>query len=314
MADDSAPYSETDPLIDDRRARRQLKRMARRRRMLKLRNQGQQAMRRGVYFLPSMATLGNALCGFAAIYVCTLNPDNVGSDPWAKAMASASTLIATYLVLIAAVFDALDGRLARMTRATTDFGGQLDSLADVISFGCAPAFIALHLFKQHGPEDPPLFLSRLVFAIGLLYVACAAIRLARFNVMNEHGAQHHQSFQGLPSPGAGLCVVAWVMLSQELLLRGWNVLSIVITSIVPVVMLACALLMVSNMYYPHLVNAFMQGRKSLTKVLIAVGIALAAVVEHRALFAIGATVFAFSAPVWWLWNRKAKPAEAASTP
>jgi len=287
----------------DARARRELRRMARRRRILKLRKQGQTAMLRGVHFLPSMATLGNALCGFGAIYVCTLTRANVGTDPWAIAMASASMLIATYLVLIAAVFDALDGRLARITRSTTDFGGQLDSLADVISFGCAPAFIALHMFKDFGPQELPLSVSRAVFAVGLLYVACAAIRLARFNVMNEHGAQSHQSFQGLPSPGAGLCVISLVMLQQDFVLRGWTTLSTLVASIVPFVMLACALLMVSNMFYPHLVNAFMRGRKSLAKVLAAVVVLLAVFVEHRALFALAACVFAFSAPVWWGWNR-----------
>src|SRR5205085_3796266 len=97
---------------------------------------------------------------------------------------------AAYLIFVAMIFDALDGRLARFTRHTTDFGGQLDSLADTVSFGAAPAFIALLLFKYEGPTLPFAF-SRLIWAVGALYFSCAAIRLARFNVSNEHGEQHH---------------------------------------------------------------------------------------------------------------------------
>jgi len=100
-----------------------------------------------------------------------------------------------------------------------------------------------------------------------------------------------------------LCVISLVMLQQDFVLRGWTTLSTLVASIVPFVMLACALLMVSNMFYPHLVNAFMRGRKSLAKVLAAVVVLLAVFVEHRALFALAACVFAFSAPVWWGWNR-----------
>src|SRR4029078_11914812 len=99
------------------------------------------------------------------------------------------------------VFDALDGRLERFTRHTTDFGGQLDSLADVVSFGAAPAFHAPPVFKSNGPPAsvtaPTLLalqvfkvngptvsfiISRFIWAIGALYFSCAAIRLARFNV------------------------------------------------------------------------------------------------------------------------------------
>ena len=271
-------------------------------------------MLRGVHFLPSMATLGNALCGFAAIYVCTLSPQNMGDDPWAIALARNSTLIATYLILVAAVFDALDGRLARMTRSTTDFGGQLDSLADVISFGCAPAFIALVSFKHHGPQDLPLFISRAVFAIALLYVACAAIRLARFNVMNEHGDQSHQSFQGLPSPGAGLCVTMIAMAHQQLVMNNYSMLGVGVVSLLPLVMLACGLLMVSNMPYPHLVNAFLSGRKSLTKLLLALMLVLLLVVEHRLVFAVAGLVFAFSAPVWWAWKKWKGPGDVVLVP
>ena len=122
------------------------------------------------------------------------------------------------------VFDALDGRLARFTRHTTDFGGQLDSLADVISFGAAPAFLALQVFRTASGTTTPATCSRRsspgsIWAIGALYLSCAAIRLARFNVSNEHGEQHHFSFLGLPSPGAGGAVAALVLMQQDLLIQ-----------------------------------------------------------------------------------------------
>src|SRR5204862_1744278 len=150
----------------------------RRRRM---RRHGRRAYIRSVYFLPSMATLGNAVCGFAAMYVAALAAAAVGNspviqrDPWTQWWANHGFVAAAYLIFVAMVFDALDGRLARFARHTTDFGGQLDSLADVVSFGAAPAFIALQLFKSEGPTMPFVF-SRLIWAMGAVYFSCAAIR------------------------------------------------------------------------------------------------------------------------------------------
>ena len=191
----------------------QRRREHRRRRM---RRHGKRAYIRSVYLLPSMATLGNAVCGFAAIYVAALASSAIQSrDPWTNWWAQNGFVAAAYLIFLAMVFDALDGRLARFTRHTTDFGGQLDSLADVISFGAAPAFLALQVFKLHGPEVP-FVVSRLIWAIGALYFSCAAVRLARFNVSNEHGEQHHFSVLGLPSPGAGGAVVAFILMQQDL--------------------------------------------------------------------------------------------------
>jgi CDP-diacylglycerol--serine O-phosphatidyltransferase len=193
---------------DDRRKRgpqdRREHRELREHRRLRLRRRGRRAYIRSVYFLPSMATLGNAICGFGAIYLATM-PSSTSPDghPFTAA---------AYLIFLAMVFDALDGRLARFARHTTDFGGQLDSLADAISFGVAPAFLSILLFKAayviYHP-DIPAEITRFVWSIGALFMSCAALRLARFNVSNEHGEQHHFSFLGLPSPAAGGTVAAW---------------------------------------------------------------------------------------------------------
>jgi CDP-diacylglycerol--serine O-phosphatidyltransferase len=124
------------------RAEHNREREHRRRRM---RRHGRRVYIRSVHFLPSLATLGNAICGFGAMYIAAFDATNVGEDPWAIRFAASRFVVAAYLIFVAMVFDALDGRLARFARHTTDFGGQLDSLADVVSFGFAPAFIALVL-------------------------------------------------------------------------------------------------------------------------------------------------------------------------
>src|SRR5436190_24323973 len=147
----------------------------RRRRM---RRHGRRAYIRSVYFLPSLATLGNAVCGFGAMYVASLADTSIAiHDPWTRWWAQHAFMYSPYLIFLSMVFDALDGRLARFARHTTDFGGQLDSLADAVSFGAAPAFTALQLFHFEVP-NAPVVLSRLIWAIGALYFCCAAIRLA----------------------------------------------------------------------------------------------------------------------------------------
>src|SRR5207244_7247446 len=115
-------------------------------------------------------------CGFGAIYVAGLDPATAGADTLTIFFAFHRFTAAAYLIFLAMVFDALDGRLARFTRHTTDFGGQLDSLADVISFGVAPPFLALQVFK-HSMQMQHLMLapvvSRLIWAAGAMYMACA---------------------------------------------------------------------------------------------------------------------------------------------
>lgn len=268
-------------------------------------------MMRGVFFLPSLATLGNALCGFAALYVCTLSAEGE-SDKWARMFAEHKLLWAAYLVFAASIFDVLDGRLARLTRHTTDFGGQLDSLADVISFGVAPAFIALQLFKTEGPSPVPIPVSRLVWAIGALYVACTAMRLARFNVTNEHGEQHHRSFQGLPSPAAGLAVLSLVLLHGEFV-EGHASIAFFVVCMVPALLFIAAILMVSEVRYPHLINTAFKGRKSIWKLVAGLMIALLLVVRPSATVAIACLLFVLVGPVYWLRYRRQHRLMAGST-
>ncbi|HEY1686762.1 MAG TPA: CDP-alcohol phosphatidyltransferase family protein [Tepidisphaeraceae bacterium] len=263
-------------------------------RRLRRKRRGRKAYLRSIYSLPSLATLGNAICGFGAIYVASMPigairhmPIYFAGDP------SDPFLIAAYLIFLAMGFDALDGRLARFTRHTTDFGGQLDSLADAVSFGAAPAFLALELFKHDGPALPDI-LARLVWAIGALYLSCALLRLARFNVSNQHGEQHHFSFLGLPSPAAAALIASFVLMERDLHLNDWHILNQLgdlCALIFPALLLAGALLMVSNVRYPHLVNRYLRGKRSLGRILSVLIILLLIVVAHRYVIALGVTIY-----------------------
>lgn len=271
-------------------------------RRLRSRRNRRRAYIRSVYFLPSMATLGNAVCGFGAMYVATLaDRSNIG-DPLTRWFSAHSLDVAAYLIFLAMVFDALDGRLARFARHTTDFGGQLDSLADVVSFGAAPAFMSL--FVVHSvTENTGHIVTRLIWAIAALYFSCAAIRLARFNVSNEHGEQHHFSFLGLPSPGAGGAIAAYVLMQQELVHRKFILASQIAAWILPLIVLATGLLMVSNMRYPHIVNRYMRGRRSFARLLIVLVILLMLVVAHEYTLAAATIGYALCAPVMWAYLR-----------
>ena len=131
---------------------------------------------RTVYLLPSMFTVGTLFCGYACI-VSAMRAD----------YATAAVFIG-----VAAVLDVLDGRIARLAGAASEFGGEFDSLADAISFGVAPAVLAF----AWGLEA----LGRLGWAVGFLYVTATALRLARFNVQNQNPDKRY--FVGMPSPAA----------------------------------------------------------------------------------------------------------------
>ena len=143
--------------------------------------QGEQRARRGMFLLPSMLTVANLFCGYACL-VYTLRGEFSTAAPF---------------IGIALVLDSLDGRIARLMNATSAFGVEFDSLADIVSFGVAPAILVcawgLTPFGQLG------------WAAGFLYVVAAGTRLARFNI--QRGTVDKRYFVGMPSPSAA-CVLA----------------------------------------------------------------------------------------------------------
>jgi CDP-diacylglycerol--serine O-phosphatidyltransferase len=217
--------------------------------------------------LPSLITMLNGLCGFTAIVLTGLNSKYVLGGQF-------STLAAAgYMVLIAMIADVLDGRVARMSQNTSSFGGQLDSLCDVISFGAAPAFITMKLMEQHvlaAGFNPVLetYLQRFFWLAGAAYVSCTAIRLARFNVENEEDESAHMSFIGLPSPAAAGVLVSIVIFHEEtlpeMLERSSSIYALLQNTIIftlPFVVMGTGILMVSRIRYTHVLNRYFKGKK-----------------------------------------------------
>ena len=179
---------------------------------------------------PTLATVGNLMCGFSALAAAF--GGNFERSAW--------------FILVAMLFDAADGRLARLTRSATEFGGQLDSLADLLSFGAAPAFL-VHNYVLAGL---PGFSPKIVWTASGIYVVCAAMRLARFNVENTTESSAHKFFKGLPTPGAAGLVATMVIFLQDL----DSVVPKLVIGLMPIVAVAAAVMMVTKVRYPHVVS------------------------------------------------------------
>lgn len=163
------------------------------------RERRKRAVQRSKFALPSAITLISVLCGFSSV-VMSINA--AGSNP------SGYFLWAAGLLVLAGVFDGLDGRVARATNTATEFGVQLDSLADVLSFGMAPAILAYRYgFFQLGMADHQL--RAVGWAASFFFVACGALRLARFNVQVGH--QDPRFFNGMPIPAGAACIASVIL-------------------------------------------------------------------------------------------------------
>ena len=154
---------------------------------------------RSKFALPSSITLISILCGFSSV-VMSINA--AGDHPSTNFTWSAALLV------LAGIFDGLDGRVARATNTATEFGVQLDSLADVLSFGMAPAILAYRYgFFQMGIDDPQL--RAVGWAASFFFIACGALRLARFNV--QVGFVDSRFFVGMPIPVGAACVASVIL-------------------------------------------------------------------------------------------------------
>lgn len=275
-----------------------------------------------IALLPSMITLINGILGFTAIGLMSRGPNYYAA--------------AAYMIFYAMIADMLDGRVARISKTTSSFGGQLDSLCDVISFGAAPAFLMLSLLLHHHHQlvgSAELFLGdffeRFIWLAAITYLSCAAVRLARFNVENEEDETSHMSFSGLPSPASAGVIAALVLYSEYLLHDSaastalFQFLHAAILYVLPFVTFACAFLMVSRMRYPHLFNRIFRGRKPLTYLYFAIFVAgMLFLCGLQLSLVLTFSFFALSGPVRWLWlnasavlfRRKSHAAESAHLP
>jgi CDP-diacylglycerol---serine O-phosphatidyltransferase len=281
----------------------------------KLRSRKSRRRLRNIAVLPSLITLMNGLCGFAAIHFAARGmnePDRLWFDKPELTFFAA----AAWMIFFAMVADAVDGFVARRSGSTSNFGGQLDSLADVISFGVAPAFLMLRVVESGlQASASPLFgniAGRLLWLTAALYVCCAILRLARFNVENEPEESAHLKFSGLPTPAAAGVIAAWVLLYSDLMpelreqLPGISWFAPVIIYLLPFLTAAVALLMVSRVPYLHVVNQFIRGRRPFEYLVILIFLILLLIWRLQLTLAIGSVGYAMSGAIQWLRQRKKK--------
>ena len=226
--------------------------------------------RRGVYLLPSMFTLANMFSGYACI-VYAMRGELEKAAP---------------LIGLAVIVDMLDGRVARMTGTTSQFGVEFDSLADVISFGVAPAIMAF----QWGLHP----LGRLGWAAGFVFVAGAAIRLARFNI--QTGTVDKKYFVGLPSPAAAAVPATTIYFYPEGLQSPLAALAVLALVIVP------GLLMVSTIRFYSFKTLDLHSRRAYP-VLALLALGLALLTAHEIRLVALAYAYMMSGPVMWAWSR-----------
>jgi CDP-diacylglycerol---serine O-phosphatidyltransferase len=207
-------------------------------------------LRRGVYLLPSLLTLGNLFCGYACI-VYAMRGEYETAAPF---------------IGIAMILDTLDGRIARMTGTSSEFGLEFDSLADVISFGMAPAILTF----SWGLTS----LGRWGWAAGFIYVTSAAMRLARFNVQSGTGDKKY--FAGMPSPAAASVPAATIYAYPAGFQHPVGAIPALALVLVP------AFLMVSTIRFRSFKNLDLQARRPYT-VLIGIALFFAFVFAHPAL-------------------------------
>jgi CDP-diacylglycerol--serine O-phosphatidyltransferase len=264
--------------------------------------------------LPTLLTLGNAVCGLAAIAILLSNAESIAWAPEQK------LFVAGLLIYGGMLFDGLDGSAARMTGQSSEFGAQLDSLCDAVTFGTAPAVIIWKI-----SDSLP---QRLTWGIGVLFTLCVLIRLARFNVETSED-DTHEGFEGLPSPAAAGTVAAFAIAIPELqsvatdTLYPERIQALAQTClwashyVIPILALLLAYLMVSRFQYPHVLQQWMRGRRSMQQFGQALFMVFGVVLLHWLALPLALSYFAFASPVSAMLknakNRDADQSEDALT-
>ena len=222
-----------------------------------------------IYLLPNSLTAGNLFFGFLAILRCV--QANYATDPL---VVSNNYKQAVWFILFGVICDALDGRVARLGGRESLFGKEFDSIADIISFGVAPALMMIFLVLTPTVDQYPVFLQ-ISWLIGFVYLLCAAVRLARFNVLTHpmlppaEQLEGTSDFLGLPVPAAAGMIASLVLVILSLEIPTFDSRSLAL--LVPPFMLAIAYLMVSNIQYPSFKDF---GWQTQTKVRTFIGLIL----------------------------------------
>jgi CDP-diacylglycerol--serine O-phosphatidyltransferase len=263
------------------------------------------SLKKGIYILPSLFTCGNLSFGFLSILISVRG----------------NFIPAAWFIVCAIVCDMLDGRIARLTKTTSEFGVQLDSLSDLVSFGLAPAIMMYELvLKVH-----PLTQGKVGIAIAVLFALCSALRLAKFNVEAENGVVH-RTFMGLPTPASAGVIISFV-LSYELWLKlnapaellensggidlsrlNFRTIPILINAMpkffaaMPIVMILLSFLMVSNVPYLSFKKVKLSKPAALRLLVLCIILVLLIIVFPQNIFFIIFTAYAVSGLIMYIPN------------
>jgi CDP-diacylglycerol--serine O-phosphatidyltransferase len=218
-----------------------------------------------IYFLPNLLTAGNLFCGFVAL--TKIVEAKIGPDlpPELLVMGYFNIKVALAFILLACIFDLLDGRVARLGGVESPFGREFDSLADLISFGVAPAFLVHRIVLKDVFATHPEF----GWFIASIYLICGAFRLARYNclVMLPEN-RDAKDFVGFPIPSAAALVASLTLFmmwwdEKEFAVGKWRYL-------LPVLLLFLSWMMVSNVKYPSFKSLDLRSTRTFTKTLVAI--------------------------------------------
>ena len=250
---------------------------------------------RRVGIIPTLVTLANAYCGVLAMYKTH----------------DGKFLVAAYLILLAMLFDVLDGIVARIAGAESTFGAYLDSLSDAISFGAAPAFLAKAVVEANFPWDPAGawgYHPKLLTALTIPFALAAVVRLARYNV--EHASSEGTDssgkgvsiFAGIPTPGAAGVIASIVMLCYGFG-EGPGVEFRPLIAALPPLCFLLGAAMVSRIPYAHFGSRFLKGRREFSYLFIVVIVILVCILFPEACAAFGFILYGLSGPVMMLRRR-----------
>ena len=257
--------------------------------------------------LPTLLTLGNGVCGLAAIAIAV----STSTLEWAP---ESKLFAAGLLIFGRMLFDALDGSAARLTGQASRFGAELDSLCDAVTFGVAPAVIVWRI-SDALPQ-------RLTWAIGVLFSLCVLIRLARFNVETSED-DDHEGFEGLPSPAAAGTLAAFAIAIPDLAdFTNAEAYPVWINHVsqwtldashyfIPVLALVLAYLMVSRYQYPHVFAQLVRGRQAPHQIGQALFALVGLFLLHWVALPLVFCYYAFGSPIrslmheYWLGNAAA---------
>ena len=220
-----------------------------------------------IYFLPNLMTAGNLWCGFLALtFIVQVAPDQTASEGAVFSVLDIEKIKnALWLILGAFVFDGLDGRIARLVGKESPFGLQFDSLADIISFGVAPAFLVQRVILH----DFDVELERLGLVVASVYLLCGALRLARYNCLSAMpDSGNSREFLGFPIPASAAMVASLTMflvwLEEKILPTSswrWVLLALLVF---------LSVMMVSEVKYPSFKKLDFRSRRPFTKFVVAV--------------------------------------------